>query len=567
MEYRWELSEAADEQKVKALAGSLNNLHSVLTSILLRRGVDTFEEAKKYFRPSLDDLHDPFLMKDMDLAVERLQKAMDEGENILIYGDYDVDGVTSVSLVYSFLKERYDRLGYYIPDRYAEGYGISIQGIDYAGSNGFSLIIALDCGIKAVEKVAYAREKGIDFIICDHHQPGAKLPEAVAVLDPKREDCNYPYKELSGCGVGFKLLQAYAVINRVEPAELMKYLDFLAISIAADIVPITGENRVLAAHGLELINRAPRQGISSMIGLAGLKKALSITDVVFKIAPRINAAGRLKSATSAVEVLIADHETVAMEAGKFIHDQNEDRKRLDQEITGQALELIEADTTFLQRKTTVVYHPEWHKGVIGIVASRLIERHYRPTIVLTRSNGKITGSARSVQGFNVYEAIECCSDLLEQFGGHKYAAGLTLHPDHLDRFRDAFDKAVTDRIRPEMLTPVIEVESVLKLGDIDARFFRILQQFEPFGPGNMNPVFLTKGVLAAERRIVGQTHLKLKLFDPDTPSRLFEAIGFGLGKYFEQIDDGIPFDVVYSLEVNEWNGQISMQLNLKDIRL
>ena len=567
MEYRWELKEPLSKGVLNALSKELNGLHEVLTAILINRGIDTYEKARNFFRPSLEELYDPFLMKDMDKAVDRLQQAMNNGEKVLIYGDYDVDGVTSVSLVYSFLKERYDSLGYYIPDRYAEGYGISFKGIDYAEAHNFTLIIALDCGIKANDKVAYAREKGIDFIICDHHNPGEKLPEAVAILDPKRVDCEYPYKELSGCGVGFKLLQAYASMNRVEFGELEKYLDFLTISIAADIVPITGENRTLATFGLPRINNQPRQGIASMIELAGLKKELTISDVVFKIAPRINAAGRLESATSAVEVLIAEKETVALQAGKFIQDQNEDRKKLDKQITKQALELIHADAFFEQKKTTVLYHPEWHKGVIGIVASRLIENHYRPTIVLTESNGKITGSARSVNGFDIYDAIESCSDLLEQFGGHKYAAGLTMHTDQLENFKAKFDKIVSERIEPWMLQPVINIDAELQLSAVDPKFFRILQQFGPFGPGNLNPVFLTKNVLAADQRVLGTDHLKLKVFDPDSPSRLFEAIAFGLGRFDEQIGEGIPFSLVYTLELNEWNGRSNMQMNVKDIRL
>lgn len=565
MKYHWEHGEPVNQELVKTLSAALNNLPLPLAEVLVQRGVIDFDQARLFFRPDLSHLHDPMLMKDMDRAVQRILNAIEANEKIMVYGDYDVDGVTSVAMMYSFLKTQHQNVMYYIPDRYAEGYGISFKGIDCAEEENVALIIALDCGIKANEKVSYASQKGIDFIICDHHQPGDELPKAVAVLDPKRTDCAYPYKELSGCGVGFKLIQAYAHVKEIDFDSLLPLLDFLAISIAADIVPITGENRVLAHFGLNQINTSPRQGLSSMIELAGLKKKILISDLVFKIAPRINAAGRLEAATEAVRALIEPDEKTALKIGAFINEQNQKRRDLDEAITREALDMIAADTTFQAKKTTVVYHPDWHKGVIGIVASRLIEQHYRPTIVFTRSNGKITGSARSVKGFDVYEAISACSEHIDQFGGHKYAAGITLQPEQLAAFSARFETEVASRITPAQLRPSLSIDATLSLNQIDPKFFRILQQFAPFGPGNPNPVFRTNGLLATSQRVLGDKHLKMRVFDPQFPSRHFEAIAFGFAEYNNEIADGIPFDLAYTLEVNEWMGRSNLQLNVKGI--
>jgi single-stranded-DNA-specific exonuclease len=567
MHHDWEHVKEVKSEVTLQLAAALNNLPLPLTKVLAQRGIDTFDKARSFFRPTLSQLHNPFEMKDMDKAVQRIDLAIKNEQNILVYGDYDVDGVTSVSMMYTFLTRQYDKVSYYIPDRYNEGYGISFKGIDHAEAQEIPLIIALDCGIKANDKIDYANKKGIDFIICDHHQPGETLPNAVAVLDPKRLDCGYPYKELSGCGVGFKLIQAYAETHAIAFEEIAELLDFLAISIAADIVPITGENRVLTHFGLKQINTQPRQGLQSMIALTGLKQELNVADLVFKIAPRINAAGRLHAATEAVRVLIECEEEEAEKISNFINDQNQKRRDLDGEITRQALEMVAADTTASKKRTTVLHHPEWHKGVIGIVASRIIETHYKPTIIFTSSNGKMTGSARSVRGFDVYEAICACDEYIEQYGGHKYAAGLTIVPEHFDSFAKKFEEEVSKRIKAEMLHPMLEIDTELALQQIDPKFFRILQQLAPFGPGNPNPVFVTKGVLASEQRVLGEKHLKLKVFDPQFSSKHFDAIGFGLAKYDEEIAEGIPFDLAYTLEVNEWRGRSTLQLNVKDIHV
>ncbi len=568
MSFRWEIKEKADEQKVKELSEQLNNLDFSLTTILIQRGIDTFEKAKDFFRPSLEQNHDPFLMKDMNNAVNRLNKAIENNEKVLIYGDYDVDGTTSVALVYSYLKNFYANIEYYIPDRYTEGYGVSYQGIDYASENDFKLIISLDCGIKAIEKVAYASEKGIDFIICDHHRPGNDIPQAIAVLDPKREDCEYPYKELSGCGVGFKLMQAWTKSNEKDEQFLFQYLDLLAVSTCADIVPITGENRVFVYYGLKQINENPRLGIKTMIELAGLKKELTVMDVVFTIAPRINAAGRIESGRKAVEMLVEENHEKSKAFGGNINEMNTDRKDLDREITAEALRMIAENTALQNKKTTVLFQENWHKGVIGIVASRLIETHYRPTIILTESNGKATGSARSVSGFDVYNAIDACSDLLEQFGGHKYAAGLTMKLENLDAFIEKFEEVVTEQIEEHMLTPQINIDAELKLDQINDSFYKILKQFAPTGPGNMRPVFMSENVFCtANSRTVGENHLKMEVFQEENPDLKFSCIGFNLGQQLDEIAEGVPFSMVYNIEENTWNGITTIQLNVKDLKL
>ncbi|HQK97368.1 MAG TPA: single-stranded-DNA-specific exonuclease RecJ, partial [Bacteroidia bacterium] len=494
MEKRWVLKPQGDADAVTRLAAELR-INRILVNLLVQRGITTYEEARRFFRPSLDMLHDPFLMKDMDKAIDRINTAVENKEKVMVYGDYDVDGTTAVSLVYTFLKSLSGDIAHYIPDRYKEGYGISKQGIDFAKENGYTLIIALDCGIKSVDKIDYANSLGVDFIICDHHRPGAEIPNAVAVLDPKRNDCPYPYKELSGCGIGFKLVQAFAQQNEMPFSQLEQYLDLVAISIAADIVPITGENRILAYYGLQRLNREPRPGIKAILELSGFKRdELTINDIVFTIAPRINAAGRIESGTKAVELLISRNEDLAGFLGDDINDQNNTRKNLDQLITDQALQQIEDNEDFKNRKSTVLYNPEWHKGVIGIVASRLTDRYYRPTIVLTKSNGMVSGSARSVKDFDVYNAIESCSDLLEQFGGHMYAAGLTMREENVDAFREKFEAIVSTTIEEKMLTREIEIDAELSLTDITCSFYNILKQFAPFGPGNLSPIFRSSGV-------------------------------------------------------------------------
>lgn len=568
MQNQWQIIPAPTQKKIEQLSEQLNNLDPTLTSILLQREIDTFDKAKAFFRPNLSELHPPFLMKDMDKAVERIELAIQQNEKILIFGDYDVDGTTSVALVYAYLKNFYPHLAYYIPDRYVEGYGISIQGIDYAAENNFSLIIALDCGIKAIDKINYSNKKNIDFIICDHHLPGNEIPNAIAVLDPKRKDCSYPFKELSGCGVGFKLMQAWTQKNNKNEALLFSYLDLLAISICADIVPIKGENRIFTHFGLEELNKLKRPGIKALVQLSAFKRKLTVTDVVFTISPRINAAGRIESGNRAVELLVTEDESEAINFGKGINDLNSDRKDFDKNITLEALEIIENDTAFSSKKTTLVYKENWHKGVIGIVASRLIETHYRPTIVLTESNGKATGSARSVKDFDVYNAIDACSDLLEQYGGHKYAAGLTLNLSNLPAFKQKFEQVVSTQIKPEMLIPKIVIDAPLTLSQINNKFYGILKQFAPCGPENMQPVFMTENVLTSDRiRIVGENHLKLEVFSPENPKLKFDCIGFNLGHWLEQLTEGVLFDIVYTIEENEWNGTVSLQLNIKDIKL
>ena len=562
MKKQWKLKSKANEQLVAELQERLG-VAKIVAELLVQRGITSFETAKKFFRPELDHLHDPFLMKDMEQAVVRLQSAIEQEEKILVYGDYDVDGTTAVSLMYSFIKSIHKNVEYYIPDRYAEGYGVSFKGIDYASTNQFSLIIALDCGIKAIDQVTYGQEKGVDFIICDHHRPAETVPKAIAVLDPKQHDCTYPYKELSGCGVGFKLIQAYCQKSEIPFENIIPYLDLLVISIAADIVPLSGENRVLAYYGLEQLNANPRAGLKALMEVSDRDRSFTISDVVFGLAPRINAAGRIEHGSKAVELMVHDDMEAARVKAQQVNQHNLTRRKLDQSITEEALQMIVPDA-----KSTVVFHPDWHKGVIGIVASRLIETYYRPTIVLTESNGKLAGSARSVKGFDVYNAIEACCKYVEQFGGHKYAAGLTLKKENLQAFTAKFEEVVSSTIQEEMLNPQISVDVELNISEINHKLYRILRQMAPFGPRNMSPVFMSKKVVdRGYGRKIGQeqTHLKLSVTDANR-SQFVDCIGFGMADKFELIKDGQQFDIAYALEENEWNGNVNLQLRLKDIR-
>jgi single-stranded-DNA-specific exonuclease len=560
---RWTLKPAPNEEKINHLAKELQ-VDKTIAKILCQRNIETFSEAKQFFRPSLADIHDPFLLKDMDIAVARIEQAIANKENILVFGDYDVDGTTAVSLVYSYLKTITANVATYIPDRYAEGYGVSYQGIDFSEDNNFSLIIALDCGIKAIDKVAYAAEKNIDFIICDHHKPGPEIPKAIAVLNAKREDCNYPFDELCGCGVGFKLIQALGVSRNQTIEDFVPYLDLVATAIAADIVPMVGENRVLAYYGLQVINQNPRNGIKALVHQAK-KKELTITDVVFIIAPRINAAGRMKHGNYAVELLTEIDFETAVDFAADIEIFNADRKDLDKKITNEALIQI-IDNNEEEKVTTVVYQEDWHKGVIGIVASRLIEKYYRPTLVFTKSGDKLAASARSVKGFDVYNALLACEEFIEQFGGHKYAAGLTLLPENYELFKDKFEEVVSATIDKKLLTPEIAIDAEIDLLDITPKFFRIIEQLAPFGPQNMKPVFKSTCVRDngyGKKVGADQTHLKLNVFQGDN-KKTFNAIGFNLGDKLSSIEN--DFDIVYSLDENEWNGYKSVQLVLKDIK-
>jgi single-stranded-DNA-specific exonuclease len=561
---RWTIKPKPSDEKINLLAKVLNVEHLVAT-LLIQRGIETFEAARQFFRPTLKDLHNPYLMKDMDLAVSRIEKAIANNENILVFGDYDVDGTTAVSLVSSYLKTYYPNVATYIPDRYDEGYGISFKGIDFADDNGFTLIIALDCGIKSIDHVTYAKNRKIDFIICDHHRPGAILPDAIAVLDPKRDDCHYPYDELCGCGIGFKLIQALGE-NRGETIDdLVPYLDLAATAIAADIVPMTGENRVLAKFGLEVINAEPRPGIKALIQNIK-KKELTITDVVFIIAPRINAAGRIKHGNHAVELLTELDIEQAEQFASEIEQYNSDRKDLDKQITIEALNQIEENNE-QNRFTNVVFQEDWHKGVIGIVASRLIETYYKPTLVFTKSGDKYAASARSVKGFDVYNALESCAEHLEQFGGHMYAAGMTLLPEKYQDFKNAFEKVVQETIPPELLTPEISVDAEIELSDSNEKLIRLLKQFEPFGPQNMTPVFMTKNLVdTGYGKTIGKEDEHLKLFVKQNNSVGFGTIGFGLGKKLDLTKNRNTFEAVYTIDENEFNGKIDLQLRLKDLR-
>jgi single-stranded-DNA-specific exonuclease len=562
MQKRWKVLKA-DESKVRALQAALN-IHPAVCNMLVQRGIETFDEAKKFFRPDLNVLHNPFLMKDMDKAVARITHAIQHNENIMVYGDYDVDGTTAIATVYSFFKDFYPNVIYYTPNRYTEGYGISSKGIEYAHAQNVQLIIALDCGIKSNDKVEEATKLGIDFIICDHHLPGIELPKAVAVLDPKRDDCVYPYKELSGCGIGFKLIQAYAAQHGIASEKYLQYIDLVCVSIGADIVPITGENRILAFHGLKKVNENPGQGLKKLLEVSGMKKKLSITDVVFILAPRINAAGRMEDASHAVKLLVSgegDMDTLT-HANK-LNDLNTDRKDLDRDITTHALEIISSDEELINRKSTVVFHPDWNKGVIGIVASRLTETYYRPTIVLTESDGKVTGSARSVKHFNLYEAIFECRDLLIQFGGHQFAAGLTMLPENVAAFSARFEEVVSSTIKPEHLIPELEIDAEIDLKDISQNLYNIVEQMAPFGPQNMKPLFATRQVKdTGWSKIVKEQHVKFSVQQNGTAK--FDGIGFGLAHKFDIIKTK-PFDIAYHLEENEWNERITLQLMVKDV--
>lgn len=561
---RWTLKPKPNPETVESLSKALKVEHYI-AFLLVQRGIRTFEEAQSFFRPRLDELHDPFLMKDMHKAVTRIEKAIKSEENIMIYGDYDVDGTTSVALLFSFLKSFYPNVSTYIPDRYDEGYGISYKGIDFAHDNSFSLIIALDCGIKAIDKVAYASEKNIDFIICDHHRPSKEIPKAVAVLDPKREDCPYPYKELCGCGVGFKLIQAVAGKYGIQTENLLPYLDLVATAIGADIVPITGENRILAYYGLKVINNNPRMGFQAILKQIK-KQTLTITDVVFILAPRINAAGRMKHGIHAVELFTETNLEKAEQFASEIERFNIDRRDADKRITDEALNQI-IENKEEDKMTTVVYHENWHKGVIGIVASRLTETYYRPTLVFTKSGEMLAASARSVKGFDVYNALESCSEYIEQFGGHKYAAGLTLHENNFENFKAEFERVVSETIEPSLLSPEILIDTEINLKDITPKFYRILKQFAPFGPGNMTPVFMTQNLIDnGWGKCVGEDKSHLRVVVNQGNSISYTGIGFGMAKKQEIACTGKPFKAAYCIDENEWQGNVSLQLRLKDIR-
>ena len=564
MSKRWIYKPIPDQEKIDALGKSLN-INSHLTAILLQREVDTFDTAKKFFRPSLDDLHDPFLMKDMDRAVKRMKQAIDRQEKILVYGDYDVDGTTSVSLVYSYLRSFYSNCTFYIPDRYAEGYGVSRAGVIFAEENNFTLIIALDLGIKADDMVMLANHKGIDFIICDHHLPGKKIPQAVAVLDPKQEDCNYPFTELSGCGIGFKLLQAYAQTYRDEK-EVFDYLDLVVVSIASDIVPITGENRILSHFGLKKLNENPRPGLKALKEIAGIKNDLDISGVVFTLGPRINAAGRVAHAHGAVDLLNSKTEEEANAFAEKLNIKNDLRREFDLSITEEALAMIGSDEILKNAKSTVLFKDSWHKGVIGIVAARCIEKFYRPTVILTESNEKITGSARSVNGFDLYQAIEQCGDLLEKFGGHKYAAGLTMNKMNLSAFQQRFEEVVAASITTEMLTPFIEIDLPIIFDSITTKFLAVLKQIAPFGPGNQRPVFEAKNVFVLNSLATFKDkHLRFQAGQRSNEF-FFNAVGFDQIEHYDQLQHGDSFNMAFSIEENTFNGNTSVQLRIKDIK-
>ncbi len=569
MKKNWVIKAPGNEDKITSLSRELG-IDRPLAQILVQRGITSYEEARFFFRPDLDNLHDPYLMKDMGIAVDRILEAIESGEKVLVYGDYDVDGTTAVALIYSFFKDHFKQIDYYIPDRYNEGYGVSLKGIDYAADQGVSLVIALDCGIKAVDKIEYANTKGIEFIICDHHNPGDVIPDAVAVLDPKQKDCSYPYKELSGCGVGLKLVQAYCRKTGLPDKQILDYLDLVVVSIASDIVPITDENRILAYYGLKKLNESPSTGLKAIREVAGIdKKIVDIEDIVFKIGPRINAAGRMESGKKSVDLLVCDKKKDAGIISKKINSFNLDRRSIDTEITRQAIQMIHDNSEFQERNSTVLYNPEWHKGVIGIVASRLLDHFYKPTVILTRSNGLATGSARSVNGFDLYQAIESCSDLLENFGGHKYAAGLTMQVKNVQRFTERFEKIVSDTINPEQLIPVVQIDTELQLKEINDKFFRILKQFQPFGPENPCPVFISENVVDnGYGRTVGTQgeHLKLTLIQEENPFKVFPAIAFHQGDDFKTINKGVPFDICYQLVENEFRGNVNLQIHIQDIK-
>ncbi len=563
MNRQWILKPEPDISLITRLAEEIN-VSKPIANILLSRNIKTLQEAKAFFRPDLQQLHDPMLMKDMDKAVERLIKAIEKQEKIMLYGDYDVDGTTSVAMCFSFFRDFYPHVIYYIPDRYAEGYGVSQKGIDYALQQGIELIITLDCGIKAVDKIQYAQTRQIDCIVCDHHKPGAALPPAYAVLDPKRKDCHYPFGELSGCGVGFKLLQAFCRKQRIAKEQLFKLLDFLAISIACDIVPINGENRILSKYGLDIINDKPRTGIEHLKQAAGFTKKLTTANLVFGFGPRINAAGRIDHARNAVELLIAGKKQDAQKRADELNKKNQERKDYESLTTQQALEIIKGNGLESQ-KTTVLFKPNWHKGVVGIVASRCIEKYYRPTIILTESKGKATGSARSVDGFDIYEAISACEDLIEQYGGHRYAAGLTMDIANIPAFQQRFEQVVSSTITTEQLIPKIYIDTVTPLCCINERFYNILRQMAPFGPANMQPVFLSKNVVVSNAKILKDKHLKFSVSQLGSNTTL-SAIAFGLVGHYNLLVSGKSLNLCYTIEENNFMDKTSLQLVIKDIR-
>ncbi|RNL54950.1 single-stranded-DNA-specific exonuclease RecJ [Pedobacter jejuensis] len=565
MEKRWVKASDCNAETVDTVAQQLN-IDKTLAQILVQRNICDFDAAKDFFRPNLDHLHNPFLMKDMDLAINRIEKALSNHEKILIYGDYDVDGTTSVALAYSFFSQLTQNIEYYIPDRYLEGYGISTAGIDYANEHGFSLILALDCGIKSTDKIDYANGLNIDFIICDHHLPGDEIPKAIAVLDPKRADCEYPFKELAGCGIGFKLVQAYAQKHNLPKERYLQYLDLVMVSIAADIVPVVGENRILAYYGIRKLNTNPCEGLRALMEISGKTENYTITDVVFTLGPRINAAGRIDHAKHAVAMLLCEVDGNSLEQSVEINSKNTERKTYDQDITREALALIGDSEILINRKTTVVFNENWHKGVIGIVASRLTEKYYRPTIVLTKSNGHVAGSCRSVAGFDLYEALSGCAHLLDQFGGHKFAAGLTMQENNVNAFADKFEEIVSATITEEMLTPMIKIDAEVDLAQIDGKFYRVLAQMGPFGPENMAPLFVTHNVYLTQHAMaVGGNHLKLSIKQQN--SSIFECIGFGLAEYQNLLQPKVPFSVCYTIEENIWRDKKRLQLNIKGIKV
>lgn len=564
MQKRWIAKPEPDKLKVEALAGAIN-VNKVLSGILVQRGIDDFEKAKRFFRPQYSQMHDPFLMKGMDVAIARIDEALEKKQKVLIYGDYDVDGTTAVATVYDFFSKRFTEIEYYIPDRYTEGYGISFMAIDWASNNGYSLIIALDCGIKANDKIKYANKKGVDFIICDHHLPGEELPDAVAILNPKQTDCPYPFKELSGCGIGLKLVQAYCIKHQIDFKQVEEYMDLSAISVASDLVNIMDENRIIAYQGLKKLKENPNRGIKALLENYAAKPEYSVNDIVFFIGPRINAAGRIADAKDSVRLMISDKDKDSQQIAEMINHHNNERRNFDSSITEEAFNMILADENFHNKKSTVLFHREWHKGVIGIVASRLIEKYYRPTIVLTESNGMAAGSARSVEGFDLYHAIEECSDLLEQYGGHTHAAGLTLRIENVPSFIEKFENIVVKNIETRSLTPEIEYDTEIPFRAITPKFFSVLKQFAPFGPGNASPIFMTRNVWdVGDVTIVGNNHLRLSLTHEEG-GRIYKAIGFGLGEHYHKVAQGISFDICYYIEENHFNGHVNLQLNIKDI--
>ncbi|MEI2738662.1 MAG: single-stranded-DNA-specific exonuclease RecJ [Chitinophagaceae bacterium] len=563
MQKRWKIL-SADEEKINALNQSLK-VHPVLCKILVQRGIETYDQAKDFFRPQLTELHSPWLMKDMKIAVERITTAINNNEKVLVFGDYDVDGTTAVACMYQFLKNIYSNLDFYIPHRYREGYGVSKAGIDFAKENGFTLIISLDCGIKSAELIGYAKEQEIDFVVCDHHLPDEILPPAVAILNPKQKDCSYPYKELCGCGVGFKLMSALAERLNLPAETALQYLDLVATAIAADIVPMTGENRIMAFHGIEKVNKNPNYGIKALAKLSGLVKELHITNLVFMIAPRVNAAGRMDDARKAVQMFVAESEEEALQYAELLHSDNTDRKEADKTITEEALDQINRNEDWKKRKSTVVFQPHWHKGVVGIVASRLIEHYYRPTIVLTQSGEYAAGSARSVPGFNLYEAIHACKEHLLGYGGHFAAAGMTLELDQVNAFREKFEQVVSAAIKPEQLIPEIIIDAEISLKDIKQPFYDIISQMEPYGPENLRPVFIAKKVTdTGWSKVVKEQHIR---FSVQQDNVTITGIGFGMADKFHLLTQKQPVDIVFTIDINEWNGTSSLQIRVIDFQL